>query len=594
MRPDSQANDRKGLTLLARAKRQSFLHGALILSGAAVLVKLIGALFKIPLQHPLLAGMTGYGYFATAYEVYLPVYTVAVAGLPVAVSRLVAEAVTLHRFADVQVIYRMARRIFLVTGTLGLAVMLAAAFFYPAYVGMPGSFLSMLVMAPSVFFCCMAAVNRGLYEGLRNMVPTACSQVLEALGKLLLGLGLAVAAMWWGQRCYAQGEPVFGAVAASAAHARELSLPYMAAGAMAGVTLGSFASMLYLMLRYARRGSELTAQELAASPPPVTGRRALRALLVMAFPVALAALATQLTNLIDVASLQRCLKLVLERHGGEVEQMYAAQLAADGTRDVLAWLVGSRSTAMTYVNLVPTITLTFGISALPVITSAWAMQNRQQLKATVESVLRITLLVALPAGIGLSVLAEPLMFLVYGQKHVSEIVGPMLQVLGIATIFVCLTAPVNSIFQAVGRADIPAKIIVLGGVVKLILNVVLVTRPEWNVMGSVYSTAACYAVMVIAGLLTLHRLLQLRLPVWKTVGKPLIAALLCGAAAWASNGLLARAISPRLATVLAVGLAGIVYGICLLVLKILTKDDIFMLPKGEKIAKILEKHDWIG
>lgn len=448
---------------MAKNKRQSFQQGAIILSLAAVLTKIIGALFKIPIQREEIAGITGFGYFATAYDIYLPVYTIAIAGFPIAVSRMVSASVSLRRYRDVQVIYRVARKVFFVTGTVGALVMLGAAFVYPGFVGIPGSFWPMVMMAPAVFFCCMVSAHRGLYEGLRNMTPTAVSQVIEALGKLVLGLGLAVGALRWGQWQYAQGKPVFGTMASSAAHARELSLPFIAAGAMLGVTAGSFFALVYMVIRHHRLGTGITKEELAAAPVPDSSRTVFRELMRIAVPVAMGALATQLTNLIDVASLQRCLKTVLEQHGDVLRGMYEPWLTASGTKDILSWLIGGRGTAMTYVNLIPNITLTFGISALPVITSAWAVKNRERLVRTVESVIRLTLLVALPASIGLAVLAKPIIFLIYGQQHVAALVGPLLAVLGAAVVFICLTGPINAMLQAVGRADIPMKIILAGG-----------------------------------------------------------------------------------------------------------------------------------
>ena len=274
--------------------------------------------------------------------------------------------------------------------------------------------------------------------------------------------------------------------------------------------------------------------------------------------------------------------------------MYEPWLTASGTKDILSWLIGGRGTAMTYVNLIPNITLTFGISALPVITSAWAVKNRERLVRTVESVIRLTLLVALPASIGLAVLAKPIIFLIYGQQHVAALVGPLLAVLGAAVVFICLTGPINAMLQAVGRADIPMKIILAGGLIKLGLNVILVLQPRINIMGSAYSTLVCYVFMVTASLFSLKKATGVRLRIGRVFLRPLTAALCCGAAAWAANGLLGRVISVKAATVAAIGLAALVYLAVLLLVRAFTKEDILSLPKGEKIAQTLEKRGWIG
>jgi len=576
---------------LAERKKQSFLQGALILSLAAVLTKVIGALFfKIPLKN---LNSTAYGYFEATYNVYVPIYTVCTAGFPTAVSRMVSESIALGRYRDVKTIFRVAFRVFLVTGLVGTLLMLGLSSFYPEFVNLPNTRLTMIVMAPAILFCCLVSAYRGVYEGSRNMTPTAISQIVEAVGKLLFGLSLAAGALQLGQSRFAAGLPVYGRMAETAEQAVEFSLPYVAAGAMIGVTAGSFFALLYIMIRYRARGIGFTRTELGGAPPSPSSRRMFRSLLRVAIPVALGTLATQLTNMIDVVSLQKCLAIVMERSGDIVEGMYAAQIAADGTTDVLGFLTGNRGAVVTFTNLVPNVTLTFGISALPLITSAWALRDKRRLKSTVSLVLRITMLVATPCGIGLSVLARPIMRMVYDDVT-AQVAGPMLEVMGIAVIFICLVAPINAMLQAVGRADIPAKIVLVGGAVKLLLNTTLVLNPYINIMGSAYSTLACYVVMVVLSLIALLRVVRVRLK-WRGIFlKPLFSGVLCGVAAWAANGLLARIMPGTVATILAILIAGIVYVLLLLLLGAFTREDILMLPKGQKIAQILEKRGWIG
>ena len=576
---------------MAERKKQSFLQGALILSLAAVLTKVIGALFfKIPLKN---LNSTAYGYFEATYNVYVPIYTVCTAGFPTAVSRMVSESIALGRYRDVKTIFRVAFRVFLVTGLVGTLLMLGLSSFYPEFVNLPNTRLTMIVMAPAILFCCLVSAYRGVYEGSRNMTPTAISQLVEAVGKLLFGLSLAAGALQLGQSRFAAGLPVYGRMAETAEQAVELSLPYVAAGAMIGVTAGSFFALLYIMIRYRARGIGFTRTELGGAPPSPSSRRMFRSLLRVAIPVALGTLATQLTNMIDVVSLQKCLAIVMERSGDIVEGMYAAQIAADGTTDVLGFLTGNRGAVVTFTNLVPNVTLTFGISALPLITSAWALRDKRKLKSTVSLVLRITMLVATPCGIGLAVLARPIMRMVYDDVT-AQVAGPMLEVMGIAVIFICLVAPINAMLQAVGRADIPAKIVLVGGAVKLLLNTTLVLNPYINIMGSAYSTLACYVVMVVLSLIALLRVVRVRLK-WRGIFlKPLFSGVLCGVAAWAANGLLARIMPGTVATILAILIAGIVYVLLLLLLGAFTREDILMLPKGQKIAQILEKRGWIG
>ena len=229
----------------AQNKSQSFLQGALILSVAAVISKVVGALFKIPLQK--MAGMVAWGYFEIAYQFYLPIYTIAIAGLPLAVSRMVSESIALEQYRDVRTVYRLAIKIFLTCGLVGTLIMWIGADAYANFVGIPESRQCIVVMAPTVLFCCLVSAHRGLYEGTRNMIPTAVSQIIESLGKLVLGIGFGYAAMWWGQHQFAQGGTVFGQTVSTAQEATAISQGYVAAGAMLGVTIGSRVAVYHVV-----------------------------------------------------------------------------------------------------------------------------------------------------------------------------------------------------------------------------------------------------------------------------------------------------------------------------------------------------------
>ncbi|MBR3620670.1 MAG: oligosaccharide flippase family protein, partial [Clostridia bacterium] len=242
------------------SKRQSVLSGAMVLMGAIILVKIIGALFKMPMTSML--GTVGRGYFQSAYEIYTPIFAVAMAGLPVAVSKMVAESVALGQYRQARSIFTVSQKIFIIVGVSGTVLLLIAAFPYAFFVANKKSLGAILCVAPSIFLCCFMSAYRGYYEGLRNMVPTAISQVIEALGKLVIGLALIKLIMNRGAAQYASALAangyteemmngslsvnVFGQQVSNAAQANSVIVPYAAAGAVLGVTLGSLLSLLFL------------------------------------------------------------------------------------------------------------------------------------------------------------------------------------------------------------------------------------------------------------------------------------------------------------------------------------------------------------
>ena len=185
---------------MAERKKQSLLNGAIILVISTLVVKVIGLCFKMPLGSML--GLVGYGYFTSVYAIYTPIYSISMAGLPIAVSRMVAEDVALNHYREARMTLKTARKIFLLVGTAGTLLMVIISIPYAAFISDIRNLPAMIAVAPSIFFCCYVSAYRGYYEGLRNMIPTAISQVIEALGKLVIGLVFAKLIMSYGESAY--------------------------------------------------------------------------------------------------------------------------------------------------------------------------------------------------------------------------------------------------------------------------------------------------------------------------------------------------------------------------------------------------------
>lgn len=564
-----------------RNKKQSFLEGAMILVIATGLVKVIGALFKIPLG--VVLDTVAYGYYQNAYDLYLPIYSLAMAGLPIAVSRMVADSVARNRYRDARQVFRIARRAFLISGVAGFVIMLAAAYPYVWSIGGKVEVIpSILAVAPSILCCCIMSTYRGYYEGLRNMTPTAVSQVIEALGKLVLGLGFVIIAQKVG-----------------------LSAPYQAAGAVLGVTIGTLLGAIYLKIRHRVTGDGITRENLMLSPAPMPAGRVLRMLAVIAIPVVFGSMANQIASLIDSVTVQNRLAYIVEQTGmgmgniypdmiPELSQDYATE--AEILSHIPTYLYACyKGYAFTIFNLVPTITSVIGVSALPALTTAWASRSRRAVRLSVESVLRITSIVAFPCGLGMSVLSSEILNLLFHNKPVgAAIAAPNLFIMGFAAIFAGLCMPITNMLQAIGRQKIPVRNLIVGAVLKIVINFFLVGIPTVNIHGASVGTLVCYIYMFVMNFYALCKYTKLIPNLLRTFLKPLLSGLFCAAAAWAASGLLSGRLPDTVVTILSIVIAGIIYLISLVLLRVLTKDDILMLPKGKKIAKTLEKLHWIG
>lgn len=577
---------------MEKKTKQSFLHGAVILTIATVIVKLVGALFKIPLGN--IMGNTGMGYFNTSYNLFNVVYSLAIAGLPVAVAKLVAENEALGRHKNTRKILSISRVLFIATGLTGTCIMLFGARLYSNAVNNPNAFGAVIALAPTIFFACVMSIYRGYYEGLKNMYPTAISQIVEAVIKTVAGLGFTVLAMTLAQNSYSSTGSVFGIAVGGEEEAQILILAFAAAGAVLGVSVSTIGGAVYLLIRHRTKGDGITAQELEESPAPEETKRILKSLIKIAIPVCLGAVAVSLTSLIDGFSVMNRLEVALEADMSSIVVQYGDVLPT-AKEDIPNFLYGAYGLAQTLFNLVPAITTTFGISALPAISSAWALKDERELTKNVSAALKITCLVAIPAGIGMSVLSEPIIRLIYFNKADEAIIAvPVLQILGLAVMFVSFMTPINSMLQGIGRADLPVKLMLVGGALKLVVNYIFVAMPQFNIKAASWGTLACYVFIAFASVIVLVKQTKIKLDFKTVFLKPLISGIICGITAVGTYFLLSKSFSNGVSTLASIGVAAVFYVISLIFLKTLAKDDILMLPKGEKLVKILAKRNLLS
>jgi len=580
----------------ATVGKQSFLHGALILMVAIALVKIIGALFKIPLAWILTP--VGNGYFGNAYSLYFPIFSLATAGFPIAISRLVSENSARGRYRDIRQIHTVSIKIFLVLGVAAFCIMFFGAKPYVAYAvsNNPENALpAIYALAPAILFNSLMAIYRGYYEGLRNMYPTAISEIVEALSKLIFGLAAAAIVIQSGLKEFAVSGTVYGIKRATEEYAKIATLPYAAAGAILGVTIGSMFGFIFLFVYHKRHSDGITEAMLVSSPRPLPMKITTSKLIRTAIPIALGSLAVNLSTLIDSTFLQKRINDIMAVHPQVILKMYGSIIPASVVKlnNVPTFLFGCFSNASTLFMLVPAITQAFGVSALPNVTEAWTGGNPKKIKRSIESVLRIVAMLTIPAGLGLSVLSTPIATLLYGSNNAPAVIGKILTILGLGSIFAAMSTPVNSMLQAVGRVDLPVKLLAVGLVIKIVLNYTLVGIPEINVMGAGTGTLICYMFIMVFSLYFLCKEAKIKPNFVGIFLKPLLSAGICVTAAYFVQKLGSMIHLGKLATCLAILTAGAIYAICMLWFKALSKNDILMLPKGQKIAKILEKHNWI-
>lgn len=600
---------------MAQQKKQNLISSAGVLVASTILVKIIGAIYKIPLGN--LIGATGNGYFVAAYEIYTPIYTISMAGLPIAVSRLVSESIADGRIRQAQQVYRVSRRLFPLVGAFGTILLFLVAYPYSNYlIKTPQNFISILAIAPCVFFCCMMSSYRGFYEGTRNMYPTGISQVIEALGKVVFGLTLSYITMKYGLYTFNKAEgqaTVFGTLVSTEQEALSAIYPYAAAAAILGVTLGSVCGLIYLFIRdrfydlndkpekkKTKKKFIFTREEVVNSPEPLSSKETAMQLIRIAIPIALSSMVLTVSNFIDSVMIKNRLAYAMKIGGDIIRNMYASSIAVDKVidADIPTYLYGAYGFALNVKNLIPTITMSLGVSIIPILAAEWSQKRQDGIKHSIESALRLTMLIGMPASFGIAALATPIIDLLYGSNNPGAvpIAGPILMAYGLPIFMYAMSSPLTNMLNAVDKMKEPLKAVAIGSVIKIGLNLVLIANPEININGAPISTFACYLFITVYCLYKLLKTAKVKINVVSVFIKPLISGALCGGTAYLAYFILSEkiAINAKLSTLCAVCAGGAIYFISLLLIKGFAKEDIEMLPKGEKIAKVLEKLKLLG
>ena len=555
-------------------KKNSFFGGAAILTLSVIVVKLIGALYKVPLGNILTDA--AFADFNTAYDIYALLIIISTGGLPVALSKMVSEANAVGRGNQVHKVFNLALSAFCVLGTISFCIMA----FLPQQLAdlMQDSHAaySILALAPAVFFICPMSAMRGYFQGHAQMTPTAVSQVIEALCKL--GIGLALASAF---------KKTFEDEAMAAA------------GAILGVSVGCLLGAVYMYFCYRRhsRSQPLSNDE------PEDSKTILATLAALAIPITLSSSVIALTNIFDNAIL-----------------MWRLQDALELSLDEARALKGVYNKALTLYNLPASFMVPLTASVIPHVSAALKVKRRRQATQVSETARRTTALLAIPAGVGLCVLGEPIIQLLYSSTDVEQ-AGWMLSVLGIASISVCFMLVSNSILQAYRMVALPMATTVIGCAMKLLVGYVLIGNPDIGIRGGAISTVVCFWIIALLDLFIIRRTLPRSLSLARVFVKPVGAAAAMGLSAWAFHGLACRAIlalgvklktsifvlvdqlgepvldelgkaslsrtGVALSVLIPIGVAVIVYFALILVTRAISKEDLALLPKGDKIARIL-------
>lgn len=537
-------------------KKQGLLVGSFVLLLAVFVAKAAGLLFKIPLTNIL--GGTGMGYYSAAYTVFTPIFALCAASLPSAITQLVSESEARGKYRSIKSIKRVSLIVF--SGlSLVVSVMMAllSDLIARRIIGSPESAWAIAAIAPCVFISTVMAIYRGYFEGLRNMTPTAVSQIIEAICRLVFGLGFAYLADIY--------SPALGI---------SERLPFIAAAAVLGVTVSNLAGLIYLMLR-SKLSGDINPELSALDTSVERYRTVLKRIVLLMIPMSLASLASSLMGAVDLSTIILGIKSSLGKNPQVYMEKYGEVIASGVSLDELPnFLYGSfTGLAMTVFSLAPSLCSAFGKSALPTITECWAKGDNERARFEIKRIITIVMYISVPAGLGLCAMSENILGLLFSSRTIEAMVSVRpLQILSLGTPLLAVGGAAFAMLQAVGRQDLPVKITVVGAIIKLAGNTLLIPLPEMELSGAALSTVISYGVICLWSVCALYKIAKTKTSLFISVIFPIFAGIVASAGAKIASIYLFKDLAKLLNSLFSVCFAVIIYIIAVVLLDITTKN----------------------
>ncbi len=535
----------------SKKSKNLFFSGVLILTLSNILIKVIGLTLKIPL-HALL-GDDGMAYYNTAYDIYVWLYMISTQGLPVAVSIMISESRAKGNFRESKRIFRITLIMFIIIGLLGMFVMMGGSKLFAALYKFEESYLSIIAIAPTLFFICISSAMRGYFQGYQHMMPTAVSQVIEALGKLTIGILFANYAI-------SKGCPT----------------SEVAAYTILGLTIGVAAGMLFLtvsklLFNEAPYNAEFvtdSSENMVVRPTSVL----LKHIVWTAVPVMLSSSVMSFTNVIDGIIISRRLQGI-----GYTEEM---------ARTVFG---NYKTLAVSLFNMPPALIYPISYSVIPLLSATIASGNRERANSIMRGTLKLASLIAIPCALGMSVLSEPILYTVFSSRESAEMAAPLLSILALSIFFIGMLAMTNAVLQSYKLERKPVISLVVGSIVKLIASYILIGIPGVEMFGAPIGTFLCYLTIVALNFYFMAKHIGVSPKIAAVFVKPFIASVACAVVAVLCFNFTSGILGDKLATIASIGAAGVVYVVVLIAIRGIDRDDLELMPKGEKIYSVMKR-----
>ena len=542
-------------------KKPSFVQGAAILGVAGLLVKIIGAVYRIPLAN--IVGESGMAYYEVAYPYYAWLLVISSAGLPTAISKLVSERIALGDIVGAKRVFRAAMQLLFIIGVATTALLFIGSGAIARLSGAAPAQYSLMALSPALFFVSLMCTYRGYLQGMQCMTGTALSQVVEQFVKLIVGFSLAFV--------FVRAMP---------------ERPELAAmGALIGVSISELAALVVIRFYYSRRMKKgdlpVCISPQGAGQEQSSLGEITKKLLVIAIPITIGASIMPVTGIADSVFIIN----ILESRG--VAAGMSAEAANEAARVAYTVL---RSYVTPLINMPAVLTLALSMSLVPAISQASTRRETRTVNSASRTGIKLAMFIGAPCAAGLFVLGGPIMGLLYTAVRTSEErflqASQVMYFAAIGVLFLSLVQTLTGIIQGIGKPRVPVYFLAVGGVVKIVSMIVLMRFTSLGILGAAISTVLCYAIAGVGDTVYVIRKTGMTLSYSDTFFKPIGASILMGGAVFAVYRLIAGLGHPTVGTVLAIIVGVAVYFGVMILVRPFSASDLEYLPKSRIVAKI--------
>ncbi len=532
-------------------KGTSFMKNVLILMFAQIMVKVLGLIYKFVITNFEGFGDTGLGYYSAGYQIYSVLLALSSIGIPSVISKLVSERMAIGDSKGAQRIFRICMTFFVGLGTIfSIGLFFGAEYIATAIFNVPDTKYVMQVLAPAIAFVAASATFRGYFAGLNDMKPTSYSQIIEQFLNCVLSITFVYALI--GKEPY-----------------------IMAAGGNLSTTLAILLTFVYLIAYYKRKKLKIDKNQESPEENLTTGQL-LKKILVISIPVTISSVISVVNPLIDTGTVSNCIQTAFASMYPIKEELEAFAMSRTGIL----------SKVDTLVNLPTAINVAFSTALTPAIAAALAKKDKKTASKRMTFSIFASLLIVLPCTAGFMALAQPILNLIYPSANDG---AEVLMIFSIPMIFIALNQTINGGLYGLNKTYVPAIALAVGAVTKFVLNIILISNPNIEIMGAGISSIVCQLIAFLITFTVLRKNIKLQFKIGRMVIAPIFAAALMGIATYFINQGLSSIISPNISTIASIILGAIIYVILIFLFRILKKEDIMMIPFGTKLYALLLK-----